>query len=101
MLFAMIRKGGPAWDPRRGLREQEMWTEHAAFMDDLADEGFVVLSGPLGDGTPEHRVLLVFDADSEAAIHARLDADPWTEMGILTTVSTERWNVLLGDLRGR
>ncbi len=101
MLFAMIRKGGPAWDGSRPLREQDKWDEHAAFMDALFEDGFVVLAGPLGDGSPEHRVLLVFDADSESTIHARLEADPWTPMRMLETVSVERWNVLLGDLTGR
>jgi len=97
----MIRRGGPAWDPVRPLREQDAWDEHAAFMDELAAEGFVVLGGPLGAGAPEHRVLLIFDADSENTIHARLDADPWTDMGMLETVSVERWDVLLGDLADR
>ena len=97
MLFAMIRKGGPAWDGSRPLREQVKWDEHAEFMDALFDEGFVVLAGPLGTGSPEHRVLLVFDADNESAIEARLETDPWTPMGMLETVSVERWNVLLGD----
>ena len=102
----MIRRGGPAWDPSRPLREQDNWDEHAKFMDDLAEEGFVVLAGPLGDGHlgqggSEHRVLLVFDADSESAIDARLDDDVWTSTGMLETVSVERWNVLLGDLTGR
>jgi uncharacterized protein YciI len=97
MVFAMIRKGGPAWDGGRPLREQDKWTEHAAFMDELAAEGFLVMAGPLGDGHPEHRVLLIFDADSEDAIHTRLEADPWTPTGVLTTVSTEPWNVLIGD----
>jgi len=73
-------------------------------MDALAEEGFLVLAGPLGDGhlgqvVSEHRVLLIFDADSES--HARLDADPWTPMGMLETVSVEGWNVLLGELNGR
>jgi len=97
----MIRKGGPAWDSGRSLRQQDAWDEHAQFMDDLFDEGSVVLAGPLGDGTPEHRVLLIFDADSESAINARLEDDPWTPMGMLETVSVERWTVLLGDLSGR
>ena len=102
----MIRRGGPAWDPSRPLREQDNWDEHAKFMDDLAEEGFVVLAGPLGDGHlgqggSEHRVLLIFDADSESAIDARLDDDVWTSTGMLETVSVERWNVLLGDLTGR
>jgi len=101
MLFAMIRRGGPAWDRNRPLREQDKWDEHAAFMDALFEEGFVVLAGPLGDGSPEHRVLLVFDADSESTIEARLDADPWTPMGMLETVSVEPWNVLLGELGAR
>jgi uncharacterized protein YciI len=87
VLFAMIRNGGPAWDPSRSLREQ--------------DEGFLVMVGPLGDGVPEHRVLLIFDADSESAIDARLADDIWTQTGTLSTVSLERWNVLLGDLSGR
>lgn len=102
----MIRRGGPAWDPSRPLREQDNWDEHAKFMDDLAEEGFVVLAGPVGDGHlgqggSEHRVLLIFDADSESAIDARLDDDVWTSTGMLETVSVERWNVLLGDLTGR
>jgi uncharacterized protein YciI len=106
MLFAMIRRGGLAWDPSRPLREQDNWDEHARFMDDLAKEGFVVLSGPLGDGHlgqggSEHRVLLIFDADSESTIDARLAADIWTSTGMLETVSLERWTVLLGDLTGR
>ncbi len=101
MLFAMIRKGGPVWDPSRPLREQDQWDEHARFMDGLFDEGFLVMAGPLGDGSPEHRVLLIFDADSETAIDARLAEDIWTQTGTLSTVSLERWNVLLGDLSGR
>ena len=102
----MIRRGGRAWDGSRPLREQDEFDEHAAFMDALVEEGFVVFGGPLGDGhlgggESEHRVLLIFDTDSEQAINARLEEDPWTPMGVLETVSVERWNVLLGDLVGR
>jgi hypothetical protein len=49
-------------------------------MNALADDGFVVLGGPLDDGA---RVLLIIDADSEGAIQTRLAADPWTPMGLL------------------
>jgi uncharacterized protein YciI len=106
MLFAMIRRGGPAWDGGRSLREQDGFDEHAAFMEALVAEGFVVFGGPLGDGhlagaDSEHRVLLIFDADSEAAIQARLAEDNWTQTGTLSTVSLERWTVLLGELSGR
>jgi uncharacterized protein YciI len=75
------------------MPEQEKWAEHAAFMNALADDGFVVLGGPLGDGA---RILLIIDADSEGAIQTRLAADPWTPMGLLRIAKVERWEILLG-----
>ena len=61
---------GPAWDHSRGTREQTGWGEDAAFMDGLAEEGVVVLSGPIGEGDGEV-FLLVVDADGEATMRAR------------------------------
>ena len=55
------------------MTDQVAWPEHAAFMNLLVDEGFVVLGGPVGQG---ERVLLVVSADSEAAIRRRIEADP-------------------------
>jgi hypothetical protein len=48
--YAVTRERGPNWDPARPMREQDGWDDHAAFMDALAEEGFVVLGGPLGEG---------------------------------------------------
>jgi uncharacterized protein YciI len=75
------------------MPEQEKWAEHAAFMNALAEDGFVVLGGPLGDGA---RILLIMDANSEEAIQTRLAADPWTPMGLLRIAKVERWEILLG-----
>ena len=44
-------------------------------MDALAAEGFIVLGGPLGDGT---RALHVVDAESEEEIRGRFAVDPIT-----------------------
>ncbi len=77
------RRGGP-WDWSRGMREQHGWDEHAALMDRLVEEGFVVLGGPL-EG--EREVLLVVDAPSEQAVHDRLAEDNWSASGMLETVS--------------
>ena len=55
------------------MADQDEWAEHAAFMNALAEEGFVVLGGPLGD---EQRILLVVDADSKEEIKRRLADDP-------------------------
>jgi uncharacterized protein YciI len=98
MRFAVIRQGGPSWDPRRGLREQDGWSEHAAFMDALQEERFVLLGGPLGTGTAVDRALLIIEADSETTIRTRLAADPWALTRFLEIVSVEPWNVLLGRL---
>lgn len=84
---------GPEWDHSRGRREQAGWSEHAAFMDALAEEGFVVLGGPIGEGDGEN-VLLVVNADSEAAIRDRLADDPWPD-DVLRTESVRPWSVWL------
>jgi uncharacterized protein YciI len=93
--FAVTRERGPAWDALRAMRAQEKWAEHAAFMNALADERFIVLGGPVGEAGS---VLFLVDAESEEAIHARLAADPWTPMGLLCIRTIERWELLLGDV---
>jgi uncharacterized protein len=91
--FLVERGKGPAWDHSRGRREQEGWDEHAAFMDGLAEAGFVVLGGPIGEGDGEN-TLLVIDADDEATVRARLAEDPWPEE-LLTIESVRSWSVWL------
>jgi len=76
------------------MRQQEQWEEHAAFMDALADDGFVILGGPLGDG---EKFLHIIAAESEQAIEVRLADDPWTPLRLLRTASVERWEILLGE----
>jgi uncharacterized protein YciI len=92
--FAVIRERGPAWDSARPMRQQERWNDHATFMDALADEGFIVLGGPLGEG--DNTFLLIFNAPSESAIEARLAQDPWTVMGLLNVRKIDPWEILLG-----
>jgi uncharacterized protein YciI len=89
---AVIRVPGRAWDAARGSRGQDGWDAHADFMDALAADGFVVLGGPLGEG--ERRFLIVCDAPDEAAVRARLAADPWSDH-MLEIASVERWTILL------
>ena len=100
-LYLVERAKGPAWDHSRGRREQAGWGAHAAFMDALAEEGFVVLGGPVGEGDGEN-VLLVVDAEGEATIRARLAQDPWPE-DLLTIERIRPWSVLLraGSPRSR
>ena len=94
-IFALTEVNGPSWDVSRARREQEAWDEHAAFMDGLLEDGFVVLGGPIGDG---ERVLLVVEAADEREVEARLAADPWLGMGILEVVAIEPWTIWLDGL---
>jgi uncharacterized protein YciI len=85
-------RAGVVRRPRR-RREQARWDAHAAFMDALAEEGFVVLGGPIGEGDGEN-VLLVLDADSEATVRARLAEDPWPD-DLLRITRVRPWSVWL------
>jgi hypothetical protein len=44
--YAVLGERGENWDVRLPMRQQEHWEEHAAFMDALADDGFVILGRP-------------------------------------------------------
>src|SRR5262245_56402909 len=91
--FMTVRRvRGTAWNAALPMRAQEEWAEHAAFMNALAAEGFVVLGGPLGAG---EEVLLVIDSPSEEAVRARLAADPWSRAGLLVIARVEPWTILL------
>jgi uncharacterized protein YciI len=90
--FVVVHKPGPEWDAARGMREQRDWDAHAAFMDELAADGFIVLGGPIGGGG--HRAMLVVDAADEAEVRARLDADPW-KPHMLAIDSVRPWTILL------
>jgi uncharacterized protein len=93
--YAVTQERGPGWDHARGMREQDRWDEHAAFMDALVEDGFVVLGGPLEDAA---KVLLIFDAATEQEILDRLADDPWIPMGVRRVAEIERWEILLGGL---
>jgi uncharacterized protein len=94
--FAVIRERAAGWDWSVPMRRQTQWDAHAAFMDALTDEGFIVAGGPLGGEDDAARVLHVVNAPDTGAIESRLAEDPWTPMGLLKTVSIEPWTVLLG-----
>ncbi|MGZ4399024.1 MAG: hypothetical protein ACXVZ1_11495 [Gaiellaceae bacterium] len=63
------------------------------------EDGFVLIGGPLGDGSS---FLLVLDAEDESAIRARAwHDDPWTPLDMLRIASIEPWTILLGEDDGR
>jgi uncharacterized protein YciI len=90
--FAVTMEHGPRWDASRGIREQDGFPEHAAFMDALVAEGFVILGGPLEGG---RAALLAIEAEDVAQVLARLAADPWAPMQLLHVGAVQRWQLWL------
>jgi uncharacterized protein len=90
--FVVTRVPGPAWDAARGMRQQERREDHAAFMDGLAEEGWIVVGGALGDGS---RFMHVVDATGVDEVEARFATDPWVPMDMLRTAGVEPWEILL------
>jgi uncharacterized protein YciI len=95
MFLVTLHRSGPEWDSSLPLEEQSGWDAHAAFMDSLVDEGFIVLGGPLPD---EHRVVHAIEAESPEAVRETLARDPWSETH-LQVAAIEPWTIRL-DSRG-
>ena len=94
--FAVISSVGPGRDRSRDVREQPFWDEHAAFIDPLVAEGFILLGGPLRDQSGQVKgALLIVTAADEAEVSQKLKDDPWFEKGILKLESISRWELFI------
>jgi uncharacterized protein YciI len=97
--YAVIREAGPSWT-EGGIAAQAGVADHAAFMNDLADEGFVLFAGPLaGTENGRLRALLIVEAEHDDEIRRRLAADPWVRTDRLVITSIEPWNLIVGAER--
>lgn len=94
-FHVLVTRSGPEWKPSLPLEEQACWEEHAAFMDGLVDDGFIVLGGPLDD---EHRIVHMVDAESEDDVRATLARDPWSGTH-LRVENVEQWTIRLDGRR--
>ena len=77
-LFVVDRPAGSEWVAGKGAREQPLWPEHAAFMDDLFARGLIALGGPFLDGSG---AMVVLRVESEAEARKLLAPDPWCSGG--------------------
>ena len=90
--FVAISSAGPNRDSSKGTREQLFWDEHAKFIDQLVDDGFILMGGPLVD---EGGSLLILNAEDENEVPEKLKNDPWTEHGILKLEGVKRWEIFI------
>ena len=110
MHFAVIREQGSGWVVSRAMRDQQHWPEHVSYINGAADDGFLVLAGPIGENGSDadpaaavgeervYRALLIVNAATAADVAKRLDEDPWTRARVLETKTIYRWEVLVGEL---
>ena len=96
--FAVRLVHGPGWDASRQIRDQDGLAGHAAFMDGLVDDGFIILGGPVGDG---EQTLHAVEAADENEIRARLAADPWAAARLLRIGTIEPWALWLDSRPGK
>ena len=94
MFLVGLRRSGPEYDHSKPLEEQSGWLEHAAFMDGLVEDGFIVLGGVLGD---EVRTAHAVEAASEDEIRERLARDPWSRSHLVVD-SIDPWTIRLQRL---
>jgi uncharacterized protein len=92
--FVTISSAGPNRDPSKATREQPLWDEHAAFIDQLVAEGFILMGGPLLD---EGGAMLIVNADDEDEVRQKLKNDSWFERGILKLESVKRWQIFIDE----
>jgi uncharacterized protein YciI len=91
MFHVVLRQAGPQWLPGKPMESQTGWQEHAAFMDALVEDGFIVLGGPVSD---DGRVVHAVEAESEDAVRATWARDPWSESHLVID-SIEPWTIRL------
>ena len=95
-LFSVTRSRGSGWESTLPQEQQAEWAAHAAFMNGLEAEGFVVLGGPLEE-TPY--ILLAVRAADVAEVRSKLAQDPWEANRVLETTRIVGWTLALGDGR--
>jgi uncharacterized protein YciI len=97
--FLAFSSSGPNRDLSKDTRGQPFWDEHAAFIDRLVADGFILMGGPLIDegGMPQGALLIV-NAEDENEVREKLKNDPWFTHGILKLENIKRWQIFI-DVR--
>jgi uncharacterized protein YciI len=94
MAYFVVRsEQGPGWSPAQTMRQQKLWTEHAAYINSLLSTDRMILGGPIGDGKP-YRAMVVLLARSEEEVRGMLNEDPWYRSGVLQVISIESWTMI-------
>ena len=94
--FIILWAPGPAWVPGKTVREQPHWAQHAAFMDQLFENGTVVLGGPFADATGS---LVIVEAENEQEVADLFAHDPFVVYDIFVRSLLKQWLLFLDARR--
>lgn len=94
-VFALTTVRGPGWDAERSIRAQPLWDEHALFMDDLVDDGRILLGGPIADADPTVVALIAIEAEDEQEVRGLFARDPWVDAGVMALGTIRPWTIWL------
>ncbi len=95
--YIVISRAGAHRDLSKDSRQQPFWDEHAAYIDRLVAEGFIVMGGPLVD---EGGAMLILQGTDEDGVREKLRTDPWYEHDILRLESIARWQIFIDERKG-
>ena len=90
--FVIFFTPGTAWIAGKTSREQPYWTEHAAFMDALLEDGIVIMGGPFADYSS---IMVIFAASDEGEARDLFKRDPFVVQRIFHLISVHEWLVFL------
>ncbi|WP_190820185.1 YciI family protein [Saccharopolyspora pogona] len=74
-------------------RRLEVRPAHREYCRDLADRGVLLAGGPFADNLGAQLIYEAADADELQKV---LDADPYTEAGVIAKTTVREWNLLTG-----
>ncbi len=90
--FVILWAPGAAWVAGKTVREQAYWDEHAAFMDQLFEDGTVIMGGPFSDGTGSLVIVEAEDLNQVSTLFAR---DPFLVHQIFALRGLKQWQLFL------
>ena len=96
--YAAFLRPGSLWDPKKVVREQAFWDEHARHRDSLFDMGAVILGGPFADRTGS---MVIVRAPNATQARELFRDDPWTVHDVLVPAEVKEWIIFLGARDGQ
>lgn len=75
-------------------RRLEVRPAHREYSKTLADKGVLLAGGPYEDGAG---AMLVYEVADAAELRGVLDADPYTEAGVIASTTVREWNAVTGS----